>query len=419
MLAFSNQVAVPRYNSWNKWAAIFGLEFSSGLPFFLILSTMSIWCAESGVTPDKIGFLAWATSPYVFKFAIAYVVDATANKFFKSNTNQFRKNLIIISQLFLLLSIYFLSGLTPNKDMYLIGAIVFVIATFSSLQDLLVESVRIQFLRSKVESSVGVGISVVGYRLGTLTSSTLALYIAHSHGWGMAYKIVGFGMMVGIISAITFKHKYYEVIEDQVKLNSITTKANKFSKDIFLIIGLIFILKIQDIMLNSMTNPFLVLTGFSKLDIANISKLFGTGAIFLGSIVASYFLYKFNLFSMCVAAVLFQGIAALLFIFQSYLGDSLNFLWVSIGFESFAAGISQATFLAFISSQCRKELTSWDLACYTSLGSLARIIITNISGEITVHLNWQNYFTLISLLSIPVLMLLYFYKNILRIDYDN
>lgn len=42
---------------------VFFLSFSSGVPFLLILSTLSVWLAESGISKTMIGVLAWVSVP--------------------------------------------------------------------------------------------------------------------------------------------------------------------------------------------------------------------------------------------------------------------------------------------------------------------------------------------------------------------
>jgi hypothetical protein len=51
-----------------RYAAMAGLGFSSGLPFLLVYSTQSAWLSEAGVPIETIGLLSELTIAYKFKF---------------------------------------------------------------------------------------------------------------------------------------------------------------------------------------------------------------------------------------------------------------------------------------------------------------------------------------------------------------
>ena len=55
--------------------ALFVLGFSSGLPFLLVYSTLSLWLRREGVTLTEIGWFSLAGIAYGFKFAWAPLVD--------------------------------------------------------------------------------------------------------------------------------------------------------------------------------------------------------------------------------------------------------------------------------------------------------------------------------------------------------
>ena len=51
------------------------LGFSSGLPFLLVLGTLSFWLREAGIDRATIGFLSWIGLAFGFKWAWAPLVD--------------------------------------------------------------------------------------------------------------------------------------------------------------------------------------------------------------------------------------------------------------------------------------------------------------------------------------------------------
>src|SRR5262245_7840534 len=55
--------------------AMLGLGFASGLPLLLVLSTLSIWLRQAGISRSDIGMLAFALLAYSFKPLWAPLVD--------------------------------------------------------------------------------------------------------------------------------------------------------------------------------------------------------------------------------------------------------------------------------------------------------------------------------------------------------
>ena len=58
-----------------RYAAMAGLGFSSGLPFLLVYSTQSAWLSEAGVPIETIGLLSELTIAYKFKFVWSPFLD--------------------------------------------------------------------------------------------------------------------------------------------------------------------------------------------------------------------------------------------------------------------------------------------------------------------------------------------------------
>lgn len=51
------------------------LGFSSGIPIFLIFSTLSFWLTEAGINRSTITMFSWAALAYSFKFIWAPLID--------------------------------------------------------------------------------------------------------------------------------------------------------------------------------------------------------------------------------------------------------------------------------------------------------------------------------------------------------
>ena len=92
---------------------IFFISISSGIPFLLLLSTLSIWLIEIGVSKTSIGLFAWATFPYTIKALIAPLIDKYEIPFLTDQLGK-RRSWLLISQFFLALSIGALGWSEPE-----------------------------------------------------------------------------------------------------------------------------------------------------------------------------------------------------------------------------------------------------------------------------------------------------------------
>ena len=98
-----------------KLLVIMLLGFSSGLPLLLTLSTLSVWLVEIGITKTTIGFFALVGLPYSFKFLWAPFMDNLKIPFFTNYLGR-RRSWILLTQIFLILSLVFLGYSDPLID---------------------------------------------------------------------------------------------------------------------------------------------------------------------------------------------------------------------------------------------------------------------------------------------------------------
>ena len=110
--------------------------------------------------------------------------------------------------------------------------------------------------------------------------------------------------------------------------------------------------KFGDSLAGVMTFPFLDDVGFTKIDIANVAKVFGFAATLAGlalggTLMAGAGLYR----SLWICGVL-QLASNLMFAVQAMVGADLTLLAVTIGLENLAGGMGTAVFVAYLSSLC-------------------------------------------------------------------
>ena len=130
--------------SYIKFIPIFFLGFSAGVPFTLAASVLSTWLADIGINKASIGLFSLVAIPYSFKYLWAPFIDGL--KLPVLNKLGHRKGWLILIQILLMLSIFFMGSLDPLKQLTLCAITAIVITFLSATQDIIIDAFRIEYL---------------------------------------------------------------------------------------------------------------------------------------------------------------------------------------------------------------------------------------------------------------------------------
>ena len=176
----------------HRLIAILLLGFASGLPLALTGQAMQAWLTTDGVAIATIGFLALVGMPYTFKFLWAPLMDRFELPLFGR-----RRGWLVLTQLVLAASIYYLSTVSFALKPGVFAAIALLIAFLSASQDIVIDAYRTDLLRAD-ERGMGASMSVLGYRIGMIASGGIALIWAEQwQSWGRVYAVMA-AIMLGI-----------------------------------------------------------------------------------------------------------------------------------------------------------------------------------------------------------------------------
>ena len=158
---------------------IFLMGIISGIPLYLILSTLFIWLTREGVDISTIGLFALTSIPWSIKFLWSPILDNYKSPLFY-NLFGHRQSWLLLIQLFMIPSLIFLGTLNPNDDIGIIAILALVIAFLSASQDIVIDAFRIEILDDKSQGA-GVAMTQLGYRLGGIVSGAGTLYLSLIH----------------------------------------------------------------------------------------------------------------------------------------------------------------------------------------------------------------------------------------------
>lgn len=396
--------------------AVLFLGFASGLPFLLTLATLHVWLSEGGASKTTIGLFVLVTIPYSLKFIWAPLVDHKPFPYLSSFFGR-RKGWLVGSQLGVIAFLLALGASHPQENLLYTALCALFVAFFSATQDIVYEAFRVELL-SKDLAGPGAGASSFGYRLGMWVAGAGALYLASFFSWFVVYAFMAICMVMGIIAALVSPEPHcpssLPSSSSSFKLSNLFEKSFKslwMQPDLGLVLGFIFLYKIADTVLNTLTMPFLLEIGFSKLEIAHVAKTFGIFTMMVGGLMGGMWLASWPLFLILLWVASLQFIASLMFMAQALIGYDLSFLFLTIGIENFACGLGTSAFIVFLSNRCQTPFTGTHFALLSSFGSLCRIIISALGGLMADYCAWPSFYGITACLVAPCFMLVWSHKS--------
>ena len=155
----------------------------------------------------------------------------------------------------------------------------------------------------------------------------------------------------------------------------------RFAKLALPILALICLYRLADFVLNMM-NPFYQDLGFTKIEIAEVRKVFGVVMLSLGVFIGGWSVAKLGLIRTMVIGAFMSPVSNLVFGWLATQGHDLGALFVAIGVDNIATGYAGTALIAYMSSLTSIGFTATQYALFSSLYALPGKIIASQSGKI-------------------------------------
>jgi len=390
-----------------KQLLIFLMGIASGVPLYLILSTLFIWLTREDIDISTIGLFALTQIPWSVKFLWAPIIDNYRIPLLHRFLGQ-RKAWLFIIQINLILFIILLGYSNPTENLKLTALLALIISFFSASQDVVIDAYRIEILNDDSQGA-GAAMTQFGYRVGGLFAGAGSLYLTVIFSWEYVFltiSIIFFFLMVFIIFIIPSTNNHIASKKNLIEPFREFLFRNSISK-VLLIFLFIFFFKFGDVIAGVMANPFYVKIGFSNIEIANASKVFGVIMTILGVFIGGYFVKIFGILKSLLISGFFQIFSNLLYVLLNYMGPELSYLFLTVAGENFSGGLGSAAFVAYLSSLCNRKYTGTQYALLSSIMGLARAILSSPSGYLVEYIGWSKFFIISTFLGLPSIIILF------------
>ncbi len=406
----------PKFKGWRGILAAFGtpsagtmclLGFGSGLPFLLVGYTLSIWLRESGMELGAIGLLSYVSLFYVFKFVWAPLLDRWKAPLLGVLGR--RRGWLVLAIMVLVAALAGM-GVTGPSQLEAFVALAALAAFAGATQDTMVDAYRIEIAPLEAQAALAATYTL-GYRFGLILSGAGALYIAALGGWRIAYFSMAGAMLVPLVTALVAR----EPAEDR-KLErpnfgeAFVQPFLDFFQRYGWLVGvalLVFVglFKLPDQMLGVIAGPFYIDAGYSKEQIATVSKLYGIwigiGGAFLGGISVS----MLGLRRSVVIAAVALAVSNLLYLLMALNPGATWAFLAAISGDNGSLGFAGVVMVAFLSGLTSRSFTATQYALLVSFANLPGKLVGGMSGFIVQATSYSTFFVFSTLSVVPTLLL--------------
>lgn len=412
------------------------LGFSAGLPFLLVFSTLSAWLSDADVSRTTIGFFSWIGIMYSIKVLWAPVVDRVPLFFLTKLLGQ-RRSWLLLAQSGIASGLLLLAFTTPENSLQLFALYALLVAFSSATQDVVIDAYRIEAIDKEYQAAMA-ATYVLGYRVATLAAGAGALYMADFINWQAAYLTMATLTGIGIATTLIIREPEHKIkadtlaheeqlihqIEEKVHVKGISQKITEWftsavispfaeffrrtGKYALLILLLIGTYRITDITMAVMANPFYLDLGFTKSEIASVTKMFGFFLTIAGVALGGILVMRFGIMRILLLGGILVIASNLLFAWLSQMGPEITMLAVVISADSLAGGIATAVFIAYLSSLTNTAYTATQYALFSSLMTLFPKLIAGFSGIIVDAYGYLAFYIYSSSLGIPALLIIFY-----------
>jgi len=401
------------------------LGFSAGLPLLLVLGTLSFWLREAGIDRTTIGYLSWVGLAYAFKWAWAPLVDRLPIPLLTRWLGR-RRSWLLLSQLAIMAGLVAMSFNDPQVALTPVVWGALAVAFGSATQDIALDAFRIE--SADVDRQAALAASYqTGYRLAMIWAGAGVLWVAarasaadvvgYQHGaWHTAYLVMAASMALGMITVLVSPEPLRRELPpaknalDWLRGALVEPFADflgRYGWHAVLILALIAVYRISDVVMGIMANPFYVDMGYSKDEVAAVTKVFGVIMTLVGAFMGGALALRLGVMRVLMLGAVLSAASNLLFAALSTWGHDLTGLILVISADNVSSGIASAAFIAYLSSLTNVNYSATQYALFSSMMLLLPKFLAGYSGQYVDSFGYANFFIATACLGLPVLWLVW------------
>ena len=399
------------------------LGFAAGLPLLLVLGTLSFRLREAGIDRSTIGYLSWVGLAYAFKWMWAPLVDRLPIPYLTRQLGR-RRSWLLLAQAMVIVGLVGMAISDPRQTLGPVVWCALLVAVGSATQDIALDAFRIESAEPTQQAALAASYQT-GYRLAMIWAGAGVLWVAawvqgdNSAGyvqaaWQAAYLVMAASMAVGLFTVLISKEPAQAELPPARNAKEWLQGAlvepfadflKRYRWQAVLILSLIAVYRISDVVMGIMANPFYVDMGYTKAEVATVTKVYGVIMTLLGAFIGGVMALRWGVMRILMLGAVLSALSNLLFAWLSGHGHDVNALIAVVSADNLSSGIASAAFIAYLSSLTNVQYSATQYALLSSMMLLLPKFIAGFSGDFVNAYGYANFFNATALLGMPVLVL--------------
>jgi PAT family beta-lactamase induction signal transducer AmpG len=381
---------------------------------------------------------------YGFKFLWSPLVDRLSLPFLTARLGR-RRAWLLLSQVCIAAALLGMANTDPVLNLTHMVFFALAVAFASATQDIALDAYRIEAVETEKQGAMAATYQA-GYRIAMITAGAGALWIAAAvdpseatydfRPWQVAYTAMAAFMLVGMLTTLIIREPERHVSPATLEREAHARKkfaeagysgwllgalawlysavlspfidfVQRFKWQALLILSLIAVYRISDVVMGVMSNPFYQEMGFTKDEVATVSKVYGVIMTIAGAALGGSLTARMGVMRTLFLGAVLSAATNLLFVWLAGRGHDVGALVFTVSADNLSAGIAASAFVAYLSGLTNQAYSATQYALFTSVMLLLPKLIAGFSGEFVDAYGWANFFTATAMIGAPVLVLVW------------
>ena len=426
--------ASPSPRSWREALRVYlepaslrmlTLGFAAGLPLLLVLGTLSFWLREAGIDRTTIGYLSWVGLAYGFKWVWAPLVDRMPLPILTRLLGR-RRSWLLLAQLAIVAGLCGMAYNDPRVNLQPMIWCALAVAFGSATQDIALDAFRIESAETQRQAALAAAYQT-GYRIAMIWAGAGVLWIAaraevaqitnyQAQAWQTAYLVMAASMGVGVATVLFSREPAARVLAPSKNaadwlrgalVDPFADFIQRYRWQAALLLALIATYRISDVVMGIMANPFYVDMGYTKDEVAAVTKIYGVVMTLAGAFVGGVLSLRLGVMRVLMLGAVLSAASNLLFAWLGSRGHDVTALIFVISADNLSSGIASAAFIAYLSSLTNVAYSATQYAIFSSMMLLLPKFLAGYSGRYVDAFGYTHFFVATALLGLPVLLLVW------------
>jgi PAT family beta-lactamase induction signal transducer AmpG len=311
------------------------------------------------------------------------------------------------------------------------------VAAASATQDIALDAFRIESADTRHQGVLAATYQT-GYRLAMIWAGAGVLWIAaraeapaavvqavgqalpgaayQNAAWQTAYLVMAASLLVGVLTVLFSREPARAELPPArnaaewvrgALLEPFADFLRRHRWQAVLILALIGTYRISDVVMGIMANPFYVDMGYTKDEVAAVTKVYGVVMTLLGAFLGGALTLRWGVGRVLMLGALLSATTNLLFAWLAGHGHDVTALIAVVSADNLSGGIASAAFIAYLSGLTNVQYSATQYALFSSMMLLAPKWLAGFSGVAVDVVGYPAFFAGTALLGLPVLALVW------------